>query len=74
MTEYLKEANINEILPKEIFVIIFKKLGFKSLSFARGTCKYWQKIIDDFEVLGAASRKFRHYSYTFKNKNEYFMN
>ena len=55
----LKLAAIHEILPIEILVMILKKLGYKSLSFARLTCKEWKKVIDDFGLAKAALGKFR---------------
>ena len=55
----LKIALIHEILPTEIFVIILKKLGSKSISFARLTCKKWKKVIDDFGLVKAAMGKFQ---------------
>ena len=51
----LKLAAIHEILPQEILVMIFKKLGYKSLNFARDSCKHWRKVIDDFNLLEPAS-------------------
>ena len=50
---------IHELLPAEMFVMILKKLGYKSLSFARLTCKEWKKVIDDFGLAKAALGKFR---------------
>ena len=55
----LKLAAIHELIPTEILVMILKKLGFKSLSFARLTCKEWKKVIDDFGLAKAALGKFR---------------
>ena len=53
----LKLAAIHEILPQEIFVMILKKLRHKSISVAMGTCKYWKKVIEDFNLVKIASRK-----------------
>ena len=53
----LKLAAIHEILPQEIVVMIFKKLGYKSLSAARDSCKNWRKVIDNFNLLEPASGK-----------------
>ena len=53
----LKLAAIHEILPQEIIVMIFKKLGYKSLDHARDTCKHWRKVVDDFKLLEKASGK-----------------
>ena len=47
----LKLAAIHEIIPEEIFVMILKKLDFKSLAMARGTCTEWRNVIDGFELL-----------------------
>ena len=47
----LKLATIHEIIPEEIFVMILKKLDFKSLAMARGTCTKWRNVIDGFELL-----------------------
>ena len=45
----LKPANtIHEVLPKEIMVFILRKLGYTSIKIAKGTCKQWKKIIEDF--------------------------
>ena len=55
----LELALIHEILPKEIFVKILKKLGYKSISFARLTCKRWNKIIHDFGLIKIAISKFK---------------
>ena len=53
----LKFAAMHEVLPQEIVVMIFKKLGYKSLDQARDTCKNWRKIINNFKLLEKASRK-----------------
>ena len=53
----LKLAAMHEILPQEILVMIFKKLGYKSLDQARDTCKHWRKVVDDFKLLEKASGK-----------------
>ena len=52
-----KSLQLATILPKEILVMIFKKLGYKSLSLARDSCKNWRKVIDDFNLLEPASSK-----------------
>ena len=54
----LKLAAIHEILPQEILVMIFKKLGYKSLDHARDTCKHWRQVVDDFKLLEKASGKY----------------
>ena len=55
----LKLAAIHEILPTEIIVIILKKLGYKSVSFARLTCKKLKKVIDDFGLAKDALGNFK---------------
>ena len=47
----IKLSTIHEILPDEIFVMILKKLDYKSLTISRGTCKKWRTVIDGFELL-----------------------
>ena len=54
----LKLAAIHELIPTEILVMILKKLGFKSLSFARLTCKKWKKVIDEFGLYKSSIGKF----------------
>ena len=54
----LKLAAIHEILPIEIFVMILKKLGYKSLGKAKLTCREWKKVIDDFGLRKFAIGKF----------------
>ena len=49
---------VNELLPAEIFVMILKKLGYKSLCNASLTCKKWKKVIDDFGLMKPALGKF----------------
>ena len=49
---------IHELLPTEIFVMILKKLGYKSLCNASLTCKKWKKIIHDFGLMNPALGKF----------------
>ena len=49
---------IHETLPTEIFVMILKKLGHKSLGNARLTCKEWKNVIDDFGLMKQAFGKF----------------
>ena len=47
----IKLSAIHEVLPDEIFVMILKKLDYKSLIISRGTCKKWRSVIDGFELL-----------------------
>ena len=54
----LKPAAIQEILPTEIFVMILKKLGYKSLGNAKLTCWEWKNVIDDFGLRKFALGKF----------------
>ena len=44
-----------KIIPPEIIELILKNLDYESLSFARLTCRQWQKIIDSFKLLKTAS-------------------
>ena len=44
-------SKIHEVLPEEIFVMILKKLDFKSLTMSRGICASWRRIVDGFELL-----------------------
>ena len=53
----MAEVTVHEILPLEIFEKVLKKLGYKSLKTARGTCKQWRKVIDDFKLVENASCK-----------------
>ena len=54
----LKIAPIHEILPQEIFVLILKKLGYKSVINARSTCYQWNRIIDDFKIVKIVLSKY----------------
>ena len=45
-----KLAPIHEIIPKEILVMILRKLNLKSISLARRTCKHWNEVIYDFKI------------------------
>ena len=47
----LKPATIHEIFPEEIFVMILKKLDYKSLAMARDACTRWRNVIDGFGLL-----------------------
>ena len=42
----LKLATIHEIIPEEIFVMILKKLDFKSLTMVWDVCTSWRKVIE----------------------------
>ena len=53
----LDSPKIHEVLPTEVFVNILKRLDFKSIMNAKGTCKQWKKIIEDFKLVEAASSK-----------------
>ena len=55
----IKFASIHAILPREIFVMILKYLGFKSITISRRVCHYWNKTIVDFQLIEAASSKFK---------------
>ena len=45
---------INEALPKEVLVYIFKKLGYNSIKNVRLSCQLWRKIVKDFNLVKAA--------------------
>ena len=55
----LNVSTIHEILPTEIFVDILKRLDFKSITNAKGACKEWKKIIENFKLVEEASMKVR---------------
>ena len=57
MTDQNRKIIIHEVLPPEIFVKILKKLGYKSIGVARGTCQHWKKVIDSYELIKAAKGK-----------------
>ena len=42
---------INEVLPPEIMGQILEMSDFKSLCFARLTCKHWKLIIDSCNIM-----------------------
>ena len=56
--ELAKENVIHKVLPREIFVMILKKLSYTSINVSRETCKHWKVIIDRFELVKAAMRKY----------------
>ena len=47
-----------EVFPTEMLKKILDKLDFKSLCFAKQTCKRWNEIIEKFELSNQASSKF----------------
>ena len=55
----VRELVIHEIIPAEIYVKIFKKLGYKSICFSKLTCKRWNKIIQDFGLFKMAMSKLK---------------
>ena len=55
----LNISTIHEILPTEIFVNILKRLDFKSITNAKGACKEWKKVIENFKLVEEASMKVR---------------
>ena len=57
----IKLTSIHAILPQEIFVMVLKKLGFKSATISRRVCHYWNRIIVDFQLAEAASSNFDFY-------------
>ena len=42
---------IHKVLPNEIFVMILKKLCYKSINLARSTCSHWRNVIDSFNLV-----------------------
>ena len=51
---------INEILPPELMGQIFEMSDYKSLCFARLTCKYWKLIIDSCNIMEKVMSKISH--------------
>ena len=43
-------AMIHEIIPKEIMVLILKKLDFQTLTTARKVCAKWRNLIHGFDL------------------------
>ena len=56
---YAKKAKmsslINEVLPKELLVSIFKKLGLNGIKSIRLSCQKWRRIVEDFNLVKAAT-------------------
>ena len=50
--------SVNEVLPTELLKKILENLGIKSLCFAKQTCKHWNEIVDEFELVEKALSKF----------------
>ena len=50
--------SINQFLPTEMLKKILENLDYKSLHFAKQTCKLWKDIIVEFELVKKASGKF----------------
>ena len=46
-----KKIVIHEVLPKEIFVKILKRICYNSINLARGTCMHWKNVIDNFNLV-----------------------
>ena len=67
----LKLSVIHDILPQEIIVMVFKKLGCKSLSAARDSCKHWRKVIDDFNLLEPVSSEYQIKTLAFLKQNNH---
>ena len=57
MAKTLKVTTIHDILPTEIFIMILKKLNYKSICLARVICKQWKKVIDNFKIVDACMAK-----------------
>ena len=49
--ELAKGIVIHKALPSEIFVMILKRLCYKSINLARGTCTHWKNVIDSFNLV-----------------------
>ena len=49
--ELAKGIVIHKALPSEIFVMILKRLCYKSINLARGTCTHWKSVIDSFNLV-----------------------
>ena len=49
---------IHETLPTEIFVKILKLLDFREILLVRMTCRDWKLIIDIFNLVKEAARKY----------------
>ena len=56
-THELEQKVIHEILPLEVFVKVLKNLGYKNIRTAKGTCKKWVQIIEDFKIVEAILSK-----------------
>ena len=50
--------SVNELLPTELLKKILENLGIKSLCFAKQTCKHWNEIVDEFQLVEKALSKF----------------
>ena len=53
----VKPIQFHDILPTEIFIMILKKLNYKSICLARVICKQWKKVIDNFKIVDACMAK-----------------
>ena len=58
MRKLVLEPKRRTILPTEILKEILQKLDYKSLSFARQTCKHWEEIVAGFKLMEKATSKF----------------
>ena len=47
----LNPSTIHDVLPQEIFVMVLRFLDYRSINTARGTCKTWRSIIDQFHLI-----------------------
>ena len=56
-THKLEQKVIHEILPLEVFVKVLKKLGYKNIRTAKGTCKKWVQVIQGFRIVEAILSK-----------------
>ena len=69
------EVSIHNVLPKEIFVLILKKLAYKSICASSQTCRDWYNIINDFKLIRLSLCKYLCHEYCIElnlNPNSYF--
>ena len=57
-TNMIDVSPMNRNLPTEILKKILENLDYKSIHFARQTCKRWKEIIDGFEFMKLSQSKF----------------
>ena len=67
----LKPSTIHDVLPQEIFVMVLRFLDYRSIITARGTCKTWRSIIDQFHLITDCMKDMCKYSYYWFIWNEF---